>query len=132
MSDSSNPFVLLARITVKQGRLNEYLSIAADVDHAVETTEEGMLLHHLNLDPEDPHKLVWTEVYRRSDDFLIHADNPPVLDYVEKHQQLASDFTLEIYGNVTQAVIDKIHELNIPLKHFRSSEIGYFQAERFA
>ena len=131
MSDGMNPFVLLARITVKEGKLEEYLAIASEVDKAVESTEEGMLLHTLDLDPNDPHRLVWTEVYRRSEDFLFHADNPPVLEYVSQHQELAVEFTVEIYGNVSQAVIEKIDSLEIPCKHFETSAVGYVRSERF-
>ena len=76
MTDSENPFVLLARITVKEGMVDEYLKIAEEVDKAVEKTEEGMLFHSFDRDPDDQYKFVWTEVYRNSDDFLFHADNP--------------------------------------------------------
>ena len=78
MTNSENPFVLLARITVKEGMVDEYLEIAEAADKAVEETEEGMLFHNFDRDPDDEHKFVWTEVYRKSDDFLFHADNPPV------------------------------------------------------
>ena len=43
MADSKSAFVLLARITVKEGRVDEYLEIAEAADKAVEKTEEGML-----------------------------------------------------------------------------------------
>ena len=127
MADCGTPFVLLARITVKEGMVNEYLSIAAEADKAVEKTEEGMLFHNFDADPDDPHKFVWTEVYRKSEDFLFHADNPPVQDYVAKHSELATHFSIEIYGNVSQEVIDKINSLEIPLKpvsytHLRAHE----------
>ena len=82
-----------------------------------------MLFHDFDADPDDPHKFVWTEVYRRSEDFLIHADNPPVLEYVSQHQELAVEFTVEIYGNVSQAVIEKVDSLEIPCKHFETSGI---------
>ena len=124
MADCGTPFVLLARITVKEGMVNEYLSIAAEADKAVEKTEEGMLFHNFDADPDDPHKFVWTEVYRKSEDFLFHADNPPVQDYVAKHSELATHFSIEIYGNVSQEVIDKINFLEIPLKHFASTSVG--------
>ena len=94
MTDSENPFVLLARITVKEGMIDAYLEIA----EKVEKTEEGMLFHSFDRDPDDQHKFVWTEVYRKSDDFLFHADNPPVQEYVEKHADLATHFSIEIYG----------------------------------
>ena len=132
MSDSENPFVLLARITVKEGMVDAYLEIAEEVDSAVENTEEGMLLHTFDRDPDDPHKFVWTEVYRKSDDFLFHADNPPVLEYVEKHAELATHFAIEIYGNVSNEVIEAINSREIPLKHFASTSVGYIRSERFA
>ena len=132
MRDSENPFVLLARITVKDGMVDAYLEIAEEVDSAVENTEEGMLLHTFDRDPDDPHKFVWTEVYRKSDDFLFHADNPPVLEYVEKHAELATHFSIEIYGNVSNEVIEAINSREIPLKHFASTSVGYIRSERFA
>ena len=132
MSDSENPFVLLARITVKEGMIDAYLEIAEEVDRAVEKTEEGMLLHTFDRDPDDPHKFVWTEVYRKSDDFLFHADNPPVLEYVEKHAELATHFAIEIYGNVSNEVIEAINSREIPLKHFASTSVGYIRSGRFA
>ena len=132
MSDSENPFVLSARITVKEGMVDAYLEIAEEVDRAVENTEEGMLLHTFDSDPDDPHKFVWTEVYRKSDDFLFHADNPAVLGYVEKHAELATAFAIEIYGNVSNEVIEAINSREIPLKHFASTSVGYIRSERFA
>ena len=132
MRDSENPFVLLARITVKEGMVDAYLEIAEEVDRAVENTEEGMLLHTFDRDPDDPHKFVWTEVYRKSDDFLFHADNPPVLEYVEKHAELATHFAIEIYGNVSNEVIEAINSREIPLKHFASTSVGYIRSEQFA
>ncbi len=132
MSTEPTPFVLLARVTVKPGQLDAYLAIAAEVDAAVEASEPGMLLHTFDQDPSDPHKLVWTEVYRQSEDFLFHADNPPVVAYVEKHAELADDFTIEIYGTVSQDVIDKINALGVPLTHYANSSVGYIRREVFA
>ena len=132
MSDSENPFVLLARITVKEGMVDAYLEIAEEVDSAVENTEEGMLLHTFDRDPDDQHKFVWTEVYRKSDDFLFHVDNPPVQEYVEKHAELATHFSIEIYGDVSNEVIEEINSREIPIKHFATTSVGYVRAERFA
>ena len=50
MKDDENPFVLLARITVKEGMVDEYLAIAEAADKAVEKTEEGMLFHNFDRD----------------------------------------------------------------------------------
>ena len=132
MSDSENPFVLLARITVKEGMVDAYLEIAEEVDKAVEKTEEGMLFHSFDRDPDNQHKFVWTEVYRKSDDFLFHVDNPPVQEYVEKHGELATHFSIEIYGNVSDEVIETINSREIPLKHFTTTSVGYIRSGRFA
>ena len=37
MSDGKNPFILIARITVKNGMVEEYLKIAYEADRAVQT-----------------------------------------------------------------------------------------------
>ena len=132
VSDGTNPFILLARITVSPGKLDAYLDLAAGVDAEVEASEPGMLFHNFDQDSTDPRKLVWSEVYRQSDDFLFHADNPPVVDYVGKHADLAESFTIEIYGTVSQAVIDKINDLGVPLQYFPTTRVGFVRSERFA
>ena len=132
VSDGTNPFILLARITVSPGKLNAYLDLAAGVDAEVEASEPGMLFHNFDQDSTDPHKLVWSEVYRQSDDFLFHADNPPVVDYVGKHADLAESFTIEVYGTVSQVVIDKINDLGVPLQYFPTTRVGLVRSERFA
>ncbi len=132
MDYQHNPFVLIARITVKEGKVSEYMVIAKDADNAVNKSEPGMLLHNFDADPNDKHKFVWTEVYRNSADFLFHADNPPVQDYVNKHAELADHFSIEIYGNVSCAVIDKIEKLGIPLVHFKNTGVGYVRSEYFS
>ena len=132
VSDGTNPFILLARITVSPGKLDAYLDLAAGVDAEVEASEPGMLFHNFDQDSTDPHKLVWSEVYRQSDDFLFHADNPPVVDYVGKHADLAESFTVEIYGTVSQAVIDKINDLGVSLQYFPTTRVGFVRSERFA
>ena len=132
MDYQDNPFVLIARITVKEGKVSEYMVIANDADNAVNKSEPGMLLHNFDADPNDRHRFVWTEVYRNSADFLFHADNPPVQDYVKKHAELADHFSIEIYGNVSCAVIDKIEKLGIPLVHFKNTGVGYVRSEYFS
>ena len=76
-----------------------------------------MLFHSFDRDPDDHHKFVWTEVYRKSDDFLFHADNPPVQEYVEKHADLATHFSIEIMAMFRMKSL-KNQPLEIPLKHF--------------
>ena len=126
-----SPFVLIARLHALPNAAERVVALSRDVDAKVERGEPGMLLHTFDADPDDPNKFVWTEVYRKSEDFLFHADNPPVQDYVAKHSELATHFSIEIYGNVSQEVIDKINSLEIPLKHFATTSVGYVRSERF-
>ena len=126
-----NPFILIARIQVKEGMVDEYLEIANSVDNAVEVSEPGMLFHNFDSDPEDPLAFTWTEVYSNSKAFIKHDANPPVQEYVTKHAELADGFTIEVYGNVSQEVIDTINRLGIPLKHFKTTKVGYVRAKNF-
>ena len=84
-ADGNNPFILIARIHVKEGMVEEYLDIANEVDNAVELSEPGMLFHNFDADPDDPLAFTWTEVYSNSEAFIKHDANPPVQAYVAKH-----------------------------------------------
>jgi quinol monooxygenase YgiN len=131
IEDGLNPFILIARIHIKEGQVENYLNIADEVDRAVEASEPGMLFHNFDSDPSDPLAYTWTEVYANSQAFLDHNANPPVGEYVIKHAEMGDGFTIEIYGNVSQDVIDAINALEIPLKHFKTSRVGYVRNERF-
>ena len=90
-----------------------------------------MLFHNFDADPNDSHKFVWSEVYRRSSDFLDHLDNPPVQDYVAKHGTLADYFSIEIYGDVSDDVLEKVKAMTIPFQHFKTTQVGYVRKECF-
>ena len=130
-ADGNNPFILIARIHVKEGMVEQYLDIANEVDNAVELSEPGMLFHNFDADPDDPLAFTWTEVYSNSGAFIKHDANPPVQEYVKKHAELADGFTIEIYGNVSTNVIDTINRLGVPLKHFKTTRVGYVRDENF-
>ena len=130
-ADGDTPFVLIARIQVKDGMVKEYLEIADEVDNAVELSEPGMLFHNFDADPDDPLAFTWTEVYTNSEAFIKHDANPPVQEYITKHAELADGFTIEIYGNVSQNVINTINRLGVPFKHFKTTKVGYVREKNF-
>ena len=130
-ADGDTPFVLIARIQVKDGMVEEYLEIADEVDNAVELSEPGMLFHNFDADPDDPLAFTWTEVYTNSEAFIKHDANPPVQEYITKHAELADGFTIEIYGNVSQNVINTINRLGVPFKHFQTTKVGYVREKNF-
>ena len=126
-----NPFLLIARIGVKENMAEEYLAIAEEVDNAVHESEPGMLFHNFDKDPDDPLGFVWSEVYTDSDALIAHINNPPVQAYVEKHDELADTFEIEVYGNLSEDAIEAVKALEVPFKHFKSTAVGYVREENF-
>ena len=126
-----NPFLLIARIGVKENMIEEYLAIAKEVDNAVQESEPGMLFHNFDKDPDDPLGFVWSEVYTDSDALIAHINNPPVQAYVEKHDELADTFEIEVYGNLSEDAISAVKALEVPFKHFKSTDVGYVREENF-
>ena len=128
----SNPFILIARIRVKDGKINDYLKIANEVDNSVKNSEPDMLIHTFDQDPNDQNEFTWTEVYRNSGAMIKHINNPAVKSYVFKHEELAEKFEIEVYGNLTQETILEINNLNVPFKHFKTTSVGYFREDIFS
>ena len=130
-----SPFVLIARIRIKPGMVEDYLTIALEADVAVEKSEPGMLFHNFDSDPSDPLQFTWTEVFQNEDALIAHVNIPPVQDYVGKHLFWADDFGIEIYGNLANETIDYITEAwgsaNIPFKHFKTTSVGYIRESFF-
>ena len=112
-----NPFLLIARIGVKENMIEEYLAIAEEVDNAVQESEPGMLFHNFDKDPDDPLGFVWSEVYTDSEALIAHINNPPVQAYVEKHDELADTFEIEVYGNLSEDAIAAVKALELSLIH---------------
>ena len=126
-----NPFLLIARIGVKENMIEEYLAIAEEVDDAVQESEPGMLFHNFDKDPDDPLGFVWSEVYTNSQALIAHINNPPVQAYVKKHDELADIFEIEVYGNLSEDAISAVKALEVPFKHFKSTDVGYVREENF-
>ena len=78
MDVKETPFVLIARVKVKPGEVENYLKIAEEVDKAVEKSEPGMLFHNFDSDPSNELKFTWTEIYKNDDALIFHINNPPV------------------------------------------------------
>ena len=122
--DQSTPFMLLARIHVKPGCVDDYLELARRTDQSVQDSEPGMLHHTFDKDPEDPQAFVWSEVYANDDAFAAHVSNPPVQDYLQKHAELGDGFSIEVYGTVGDDCRELMTSFGLPLKIFES-KLGY-------
>jgi len=121
---ADTPFILLAKITVKEDKVSEYLELADKTDKAVEADEPGMLHHTFDQDPEDPLCFVWSEVYKNDEAFLSHLANPPVGEYLQGHAELGDNFTVEVYGTVGDKCKAAMEATGLPLKIFES-KLGY-------
>ena len=127
----SNPFILIARMRIKEGKVEEYLKIAKESDDAVNASEPDMLIHTFDQDPTNPLEFTWSEVYRNSEAMVYHLNNPPVQDYVKKHDEIADKFEIEVYGNITEETIKAIENTNVPFKHFKTTKVGYIRKKIF-
>ena len=128
MDNGTNPFILLAKVTVKDDKVDNYLEIAKEVDQAVEQSEEGMLFHNFDRDPDNENIFIWTELYRDSNALLFHLNNPPVQEYVQKHANLAESLSIEIYGNISQEAINALNSMEIPIKNYKTSNVGFIRS----
>ncbi len=122
--NETTPFILLARIHVKPGCLDDYLLLAEQTDAAVQTSEPGMLHHTFDQDPSDPLTFVWSEVYANDAAFAAHLANPAVGTYLTKHAELGDGFSVEVYGTVGAECRALMESTGLPLKIFES-KCGY-------
>ena len=120
-----HPFIVIARVQVKEGMVDEYLEAADACDKAAEASTPGLLIHNFSADPDDPLLFTWSEVFENSDAWLMHASSAYGADYIERHFQLADGLSIEIYGDVSQEVADTCDSMSLPLKHFKNTRVGY-------
>jgi len=123
--NEETPLVIIARTQVKEGKKEEYLKFGKEIDDVVNDTEPGMLFHDLGTDPNDPLALTWTEILKDSASFVFHLNNPHVVEGFKRQEELVEEIRLEIYGNVSDELINKVKELNLPFKYFKSTGVNY-------
>ena len=121
---SDTPFMLLAKLKVKENKVTEYIEIADKTGKSLEAEEPGMLHHTFDQDPEDPLCFVWSEVYKNDEAFLAHLANPPVGEYLQGHAELGDNFTVEVYGTVGDKCKAAMEATGLPLKIFES-KLGF-------
>ena len=121
---SDTPFMLLAKLKVKEDKVAEYLEIAHKTDKAVEADEPGKLHHTFDQDPDDPLRFVWSEVQKIDDALLVHLANPALGVYLEAHAELGTDFSVKSYGTVGDKVIEAINAKEVPHEIYKT-KLGY-------
>ena len=119
------PFLIIARVKVKDGKQKEYIELGKEIDDIVNETEPGMLFHDLNCDSKDSCSFTWTEILKDSSSFVFHLNNPFGKELSKKQVDLIDELSIEIYGNVSKEVIEKVEELEVPYNYFKTTGVNY-------
>ena len=118
--NENTPFILIARIKVKPDCVNEYLELAKLIDSKVFLNEPGMLHHTFDQHPSNTLSFTWSEVYLNDQAFLDHLANPDVVKYLEKHTELATDLSIEVFGTVGAECFEHMKNTKLPLKVYHT------------
>ena len=94
--------VLIARLHAFPGQAEQVIALSGAVDKKVEAGEPGMLLHTLDRDPGDSQSFIWTEVYENSEALIFHLNNAGLGAYLAAVSPLLDEFTVELYGAVSE------------------------------
>lgn len=119
------PFLIIARVKVKDEKQKEYIELGKEIDDIVNETEPGMLFHDLNCDSNDSCLFTWTEILKNSTSFVFHLSSPFVKETIKKQVDLIDEWSIEIYGNVSSEVIGMVEELEVPYKYFKTTGVNY-------
>ncbi|MAV14738.1 MAG: antibiotic biosynthesis monooxygenase [Chloroflexi bacterium] len=119
------PFLIIARVKVKDGKQKEYIELGKEIDDIVNETEPGMLFHDLNCDSKDSCSFTWTEILKDSSSFVFHLNSPFVKETIKKQVNLIDEWSIEIYGNVSKEVIEKVEELEVTFNYFKTTGVNY-------
>ena len=123
--NEETPFVIIARVQVKDGKQEEYMKLGKEIDDIVNETEQRMLFHDLNCDFDNSCSFTWTEILKDSSSFVFHLNSPDVKRTIKKQVELIDSWSIEIYGKVSEEVLGKIRELDVPFKYFKTTGVNY-------
>ena len=125
-STGLKPFVLIARLHALPEERETVIALSRHADERVKATEPGMLLHTFDREPSDTLGFVWTEVYANSDALIFHLENPDLIAYLEEVSPLLDSFTVELYGEVSNAAVNQLRATGTPTTHYET-ELGYIR-----
>ena len=117
MSTSSpQAFIVLARIRIKPGCVDDYIAMSKATDDLVQKNEPGTAHHTFVADPEDPLSFTWSEAFINDDAFLAHLNAPHIAEYFRQHEQLGDSFSLEFYGTIGKKSLEAMQQSGIQFK----------------
>ena len=112
-SPSPTAFIVLARIRIKAGCVDDYISMSKATDDLVQQNESGTAHHVFVADPNDPLLFTWAEAFVNDEAFLEHLNAPHIANYFKEHERLGEDFSLEFYGSIGEASLKAMEQSGI-------------------
>ena len=112
-SPSPTAFIVLARIRIKAGCVDDYISMSKATDDLVQQNESGTAHHVFVADPNDPLLFTWAEAFVNDEAFLEHLNAPHIANYFKEHERLGEAFSLEFYGSISEASLKAMEQSGI-------------------
>ena len=112
-SPSPTAFIVLARIRIKAGCVDDYISMSKATDDLVQRNESGTAHHVFVSDPNDPLLFTWAEAFVNDEAFLEHLNAPHIANYFKEHERLGEAFSLEFYGSIGEASLKAMEQSGI-------------------
>ena len=112
-SPSPTAFIVLARIRIKAGCVDDYISMSKATDDLVQQNESGTAHHVFVSDPNDPLLFTWAEAFVNDEAFLEHLNAPHIANYFKEHERLGEAFSLEFYGSIGEASLKAMEQSGI-------------------
>ena len=112
-SPSPTAFIVLARIRIKAGCVDDYISMSKATDDLVQRNESGTAHHVFVADPNDPLSFTWAEAFVNDEAFLEHLNAPHIANYFKEHERLGEAFSLEFYGSIGEASLKAMEQSGI-------------------
>ena len=112
-SPSPTAFIVLARIRIKAGCVDDYISMSKATDDLVQQNESGTAHHVFVADPNDPLLFTWAEAFVNDEAFLEHLNAPHIANYFKEHERLGEAFSLEFYGSIGEPSLKAMEQSGI-------------------
>ena len=114
-------FIVLAKIRIKQGCVDDYIAMSKSTDALVQLNEPGTAHHTFVSDPDDPLAFTWSEAFISDDAFLAHLKAPHIAEYFKQHEKLGESFRLEFYGSIGQSSLNAMNNSGISFKVYSTT-----------
>jgi autoinducer 2-degrading protein len=114
-------FIVLARIRIKAGCVDDYIAMSKATDDLVQKYESGTAHHVFASDPNDPLSYTWAEAFVNDEAFLEHLNAPHISDYFKEHERLGESFSLEFYGTIGESSLKVMQSSGIAFTVYKTA-----------